>query len=92
MDPDVSTRTLDASNATPGGVPYIGNDRVSVVRRDKVLDLARRRGVEMVPADKVRSEAVYRRVGAPVAISRPIGSVVRSSGHVVGCNSHAPGN
>ena len=77
--------------SSAGGCPYICNDRVTVVCRDKVLDLARRGGVEMVPADKVRSEVVFGGSGARVAISRPVGSVVcNSSGHVVCRNSHAP--
>jgi hypothetical protein len=77
------------SNSSIHGFPHICNDRVSIVRRHKVLDLARRRMAEFVASDKVRRKVELGCVRARGAISIPIDSVLCSSGHVVRRNSHA---
>jgi hypothetical protein len=71
------------------GLPHICNDRVSIVRGHKVLDLARRRMAEFVASDEVRRKVELGCVGARGAISIPIDSVLCSSGHVVCWYSHA---
>jgi hypothetical protein len=77
------------SNARSKPLPYICDDRVSIVRRHKVLDLARRRMAEFVPSDKVRRKIELGCVRARGAIGIPVSSVLCSAGHVVCRNSHA---
>lgn len=76
-------RNTSVSNCWQGGLSYIGNDCVTIVRGDKVLDLAGRGYAEVVPADEMRSKIELGRVGARGAVGLPIDSVLSNSCHVV---------
>ena len=80
----VSAPSLNTTNSPGSGVfSHICDDCVSVVCGHKVLDLARRGYLEVVPADEMRSKIVLGSVGARGALSIPVDSVLCSSGHVV---------
>ena len=58
---------LDRRNAVVGN-QHVGDDRVAIVRRHKVLDLAWRRCREAVAADEVRRQVELGRVAGIAAI------------------------
>lgn len=54
---------------------HIGNDGVTAVSGDKVLDLARRGSAQVATADEVGSNVVLGGVGAGSAIAMAVGAV-----------------
>jgi hypothetical protein len=78
---------LDGGNTVVGNED-VGDDRVAIVGGDKVLDLARGGGVEVVATDKVRCQIELGRVAAR---GSSVGAVGCSSSHDVGINSHTQG-
>jgi hypothetical protein len=86
----MSARNCPAASTAASGASHIGDNGVSIVRGDKVLDLARRRGCEVVAADEVRRKIELGRIGARGAIGRAIDFLLCSSSHVVCRNAHTP--
>jgi hypothetical protein len=72
-------------------VSHICNDCVSIVRGHKVLDLARRSGLEVVSADEVRRKIELGRVGARPAIGSAVDFLLCSSSHDIGRDAHTQG-